>query len=252
MKSIFLLTFLLISLRAINISDIYTAAHKNYCKILEHPLYYRLGPNEGWVSLNLEWIDFVKAEVDEDSGFIKFFDEGTGGGSLGIMAKLFLDSKESGVMIVTKTWYATSLPIRQEVLAFGFRGDVEDENSNQIEILKNPLPKLEIEDFIDDKMSIKDFKFLKSLKPVIVYHISKKDKIEALLLTLDQTRGESVLKSCGDSKDECSKEIKKYKRFYRYILPKLFIIEIVYDNGKFKVSRRYHYKARGEYLPSLP
>ena len=237
MKSIFILTFLLLSLKAVNISTIYTLAHKNYCKTLEHPLYYRLGPNEGWVSLNLEWIDFVKADVDNDIGYIQFLDEGTGGGSLEIRAKLFLDSKESGVMLITKSWYDTSSPIRQKILAFEFRKDGDD---FQVKMLKNPLPKLDLEDFVDDRMSIKDFKLLKSLKPSIVYRINRGKKVTAFLVTLDQTRDTSVLKKCIDDKEICSKEIKMYKKFYGDILPNLFAIDLLYKNGEFKISKRYH------------
>jgi len=130
--------------------------------------------------------------VDEKNNYIYILDEGTGGGSLSTQAAMWRDNAGSTLLIVSESIHDFSFQERSFLKAFELMPQ-----SLGIRLVRPPVQKVSLLDFMPKTMSIRDLRMLERVRPTIYYKLPRKGtSIHALLVVRDEIENKSILKEC--------------------------------------------------------
>jgi len=186
----------------------------------------------GWSTFNSEWKTRIPVRVDLRNGYLYFTDEGTGGGNFDTQARLFHKSSGAPMLVIVENGYNPPYPEDTKTRLFSKSGSAWQDDTGWM------WPKLSLDDFLTDEMTIADLRAMKALRAKIYVSLPPKGRVPVAYLVVNETMTRAV---CGGDKSFVVKDKAPYLRYCNQLKDRLFnAIEIDWntERDRFEAGRK--------------
>lgn len=196
---------------------------------LDYPLERRSGT---WVTFNTSWNTAIRAVVDNDSGYIFFTDEGTGGGNYDTQVRLYPTSNETPMLAIVENGYNPPFPEDIKVRFFSrIEGQWKDET-------KWVWSSIAVDDFLPAQMTLKDLRALKAIKAQVYVKLSPNSSFPTAYLSIDEDMTRAV---CGGDVSVVVADKSSYLHYCTHLKNNIFNrVDTIWnkETGRFRLGKK--------------